>query len=197
MSFPMSIVNILAEANRLHGDDIQLAVELAESEIRRLPDFKKEIEGMLITHAVQTLIHDSRHKFNRDLMGGIRSGNLPSLNGHASTNGHAGKNGQSMKGKHSVPKVIPSHSKEILADYSRYFAFKVAGKTLGAMLGSELELASIAAGMQAKGNLFVESLCNRLAKMVPDDKRVMDVVPGKTLEKIFLEEQAKRERVPA
>lgn len=168
MQFPDSVLRIAEEAAAKYQDDIDRAAEKAEKDIRSLPDFDGLVE-MLLSYAVRNLVHEARHKSNTQI--------------------------RRITGRYGGPaKVVVGRSASVARACESYYSYCVAGKALGSLLGADLEAAAQAENAIAEGHLFRVRLCRRLREMVPDEKRVRDVVSEKKLRAIFREEEERVNR---
>lgn len=163
MDFPASIRNAVAGACRKHPDDVPAAIDVAEKAIRKLPDFDTFV-ALMIHHSIQEMVYDDRHRFN----------------------------GQLHKNAGADPKVIVGNSEAVLGVYGSIYAYHVAGKTLGELLGSELPTVRATEQAIASGHLFNVALLEWVESQgVGDEQRVKDAIPEKKLAAQFRRLQKK------
>lgn len=160
MEFPSSVTAIINSAAAKYPSDINRAVTIAERLIRRLPEFD-ELVSMLVRDSILGKIHDARHcaniRMKRD----------------------AGAYGGPAKVVSGLSDAVNRVAESV------YYNFAIDGKALGNIMGDELK--RIAGDERAKsdGHMFNYRLCQRLAAMVPEGKRVRDAVTEKKLKSIF------------
>lgn len=70
-----------------------------------------------------------------------------------------------------------------------YYGYYIGGRTLGKIMGEELDELGAAEAARAKGSLFNSALCTFLSPLVPEGKNVEECVTGEELGKIFTELQ--------
>lgn len=161
MEFPESILSKCREASRKHANDIPKAIEEAERNIRALPEFR-EWAGSLITQAISDLVYAARHTDNQAIK--RRNG---SYGGQA--------------------KVNPAASSEVKRLYDDLYQYRIGGRTLGDLKGSELKPIadherSIAANHTLNA-LLLESLIKEPG--FDEDKPVRDFVKPQRLKTIY------------
>jgi hypothetical protein len=167
MDYPESVLEAVHEAASEHGDDLEQAVECAVGKVRALPDFNGLVDQFVKT-AVQELLYRDRHQTNVAIR---RQG-----------------------GQYGVAaKVSPAGSAAVRRVFQSYFDYCVGGKQLGQVLGEEL--AGLAAGERerAAGHQFNARLLERLQAVVPEGKRVRDVVSNRKLGSLFKEVESTQE----
>jgi hypothetical protein len=167
--YPDSFQEIVALAVDRHGDDIDKAVEAAEYGIRNLDDFDEWIDK-LVTSAVRGLVNDKRHSLNTATR---------------KANGEYG--GPAKVGVGSA--VNDAAKRSFLASYF------IGGRTLGSITGKELPLISGGERERAHGCMLNAALCDALAKVCKDDKRVDQCFTDVKAREIFDSLQKKQLKV--
>ena len=160
VDYPSNVLRICEAAVNRHASDIEKAVVEAEKKVRDLPEFPELVDKLIHT-AIQEIIYDIRHHANVRM-----KQNMGSYGGRAKvTSG-------------SCPTV-----NRIAEDLYRY---SIAGTILGLVTGKQLPEIADSEAAVGNGHLFNARLCRSLAKIVPEDKRVQDVVNQKKLKEIWL-----------
>jgi hypothetical protein len=167
MDYPESVLEAVHDAAAEHGDDLEQATDCAVAKVRGLKEFPTLVDQFVKT-AVQELLYRDRHQTNVAIR---RQG---------------GQYG-------AAAKVSPAGSAAVRRVFQSYFDYCVGGKQLGQVLGEEL--AGLAAGERerAGGHQFNARLLERLQTVVPEGKRVRDVVSNRKLGKLFEEVEAAAE----
>ena len=161
MDYPNNVLKIAKAAAVAHPLDATKATNLAIRNLSKLKDFTK-LRAVFIHNAVRDLIYDSRCQVNKVI-----------------------------KGQHSSPKVIVGTSPSVQeAAVSAYDLF-ISGVTLGEVLGGDLDDIGDSEQAVGYGHLFNAELCWRLAKIVPEYKRVRDAVSENKLQAIMREVRKK------
>jgi hypothetical protein len=156
---PESVIAAAALAAQEHPDDVARATAEAERAVRELPEFPDLMAG-LVTGAVRELVYDARHASN------VRT--------------------RRQAGRYGTPaKVSPGGSPAVERVYESVYDYFIAGTTLGALRGEELQAVAEKEQGLAEGHLFNAGLCARLSKMVPPGQRVRDAVPERQLRGLF------------
>lgn len=157
--FPETMVEIIERAARQHSEDITKGVECAKRDIQSLPEYHQLIDT-LVTEAIRELIYDVRHRDNVKM--------------------------RNESGAYSIePKVQPGKSKDVQETFENLHRYFLAGQTLGEIMGEQLEGIAESEESKANGHLFNARLCRELSRLVPEGKRVKDVVSLKKLGMIF------------
>lgn len=159
MNYPDEVVAIAQDAAAKHGDDIDVAVEVAEAAIRALPSFKA-IVAVLLHNAFRELIYDARHVANVQTRRNA---------------GHYGGPGVVVTGASTGIKEI----------YRSVYEYNIAGTQLGLLKGGELTDIADSESAIASGHMFNAELCRRLAKIVPEGKTVKEAVSEQELDSLF------------
>ena len=164
MNFPKYVRQIVDDAMEKHEFDVDKSTEEAVKLIYELPKDLFDAR-VYIYNAVKDLVYDARHRRNVE------------------TKKQLGKFGK-------PPQVNVAGSPAVQAESISLFLLCIAGKELGNIFGNEL--AGIAASEAAigDGHHLNSRLCAALAKVVPDDKQVVDSVGVQELVEIF--ERVKR-----
>jgi len=103
---------------------------------------------------LRDLVHDARHQSNRQLKR------------------DTGFYGQPAK-------VVESDSLNIRTASEAIYDLYIAGRTLGTLLGKELPGVALMERETGNGHLANAALCERLAKIVPQEKTVREAVSSK------------------
>jgi hypothetical protein len=158
VQFPESVLEVVAEAARKYASDIPKAVEEAEFMVRKLPEFSGLVR-LLVRGAVQDLVYEARHQDN------VRMRRA------------AGDYGGPAKVDAAAPGVVGAHES--------LYLYRIAGTTLGLIKGADLKGIAESERRVAEGHAFNAALCEALAALVPEDKRVEEAVLEKRLRGIF------------
>lgn len=167
MDYPESVLEAVHDAASEHGDDLGQAVECAVAKVRALPEFGGLVDQFVKT-AVQELLYRDRHQTNVAIR---RQG---------------GAYG-------AAAKVSPAGSAAVRRVFQSYFDYCVGGKQLGAVLGEELAGLADGERERAAGHQFNARLLDRLQAVVPEGKRVRDVLTDRKLGNLFKEIEASAE----
>jgi hypothetical protein len=160
------IDQIVQDATEKYKDDISKALDVAERAFWKHSDHD-EFVRTLVRDQLRALIHQCRHMSNTDRK--KRSG------------AYGGK-----------AKVNVGNTKSVsTAHRNSWYDHYIDGITLGSMTGKDLKRAAENSGAAANGYLFNKMLCDELARMVPDDQTVRDVVSEKKLNSIVERSQRK------
>ncbi len=159
--FPESILQIAREAAQRNGDDVSTAVDEAVTLIKATPEFEHLLEKM-IRVAVSDMVYKARHQSNKIIKK------------------EAGQYG-------GEPRVKTAGHSAVQASYTSVYNYYLGGKTLGNLLGAELEQLARAEAAVAEGHMFNVNLLRRLSAMVPKDKLVRESVGEKKLRVLFKE----------
>jgi len=157
-NFDEALLSEISKAARKHRDDIDQAVQCAERAAKQLPGWKSWTADLI--HAqIRNLIHGVRHADN------------------VSMRRDAGDYGGPAKVD------LSTGAANRIAGQS-WFNYFVAGRTLGQILGKELKGIAEGERERAEGCVFNAKLCEQLAAIVPDEKRVCDVVTETQIKRI-------------
>lgn len=158
MQYPESFLDIIETTVKEYPSDIDRATEEAEKKIRALPEFAGFVDA-LVRSAVRELVYDQRHIVN------VR------------TKKQAGYYGGQTK--------LNRSANGVLAAYESVYQYHIAGTVLGEILGEDLS--DIAANERAiaSGHTFNADLCEWLAGLVPEGKKVHQAITEKKLRKEF------------
>lgn len=157
MIYSETILEAAKLATEQHPEDISQAVDCAEKRIRELPEFQAHIDAF-VRQSVQELVYRFRCQSNAEVRRGYA---VPR------------------------PKVIVGQSKTVNGAYAEYYGFHVAGRTLGSVMGKELEAIADSEQRTGDGYHFRARLARLLCEIVPADKTVRQSVNGKKLMAIF------------
>lgn len=170
MELSASIHDVIREADSKFPNDIPSAVEWANKKLRESPEFQQWVENFIL-HSIQEMVYDVRHKKSQQI--------------------------KAQAGGYINPTKVSSSSKTTNAALAEVYAYCIAGKTLGMVLGSELAAIASSEKEIAEGHLFNHQLCQQLSRMVPADKTVKDAVPESKLRGLFKKLQKRTQREAA
>src|SRR5262245_33949839 len=132
MEYPDSILRAVEDAVKQHPDDVPQAINCAERSVRKTPDYPTVVDE-LIRDAVSQLVYRARHAINVRLK-----------NAAGAYNQKTKVNGASA----AVQKVCED-----------FYAYTIGQKTLGNLLGSELDGIARSESAIASGHRFNARLC--------------------------------------
>lgn len=147
---PIPILDIVKKAADEHPDAIERALELALREIQSLPGYSTFID-QLVRRAVRGAIHEYRHQMNVKM-----------------------KRAEKIYG--GAPKVKHGTSKGVGEAYRFGYNYFIAGRTIGSMLGRDLEDIARDERGRAIGHMFNARLCEELCRHVKPEQTVREVV---------------------
>lgn len=159
MIFPDVVLKIVEEAVHKSPDNVDKSVEEAEKKIRKLATFNS-IANTLITEAIQDLVYAQRSKDNRAI--------------RKSTGYSGGK-----------AKVIVGQSPSVQKVYSTVYEYRIAGQTLGHLMGEQLLPLSKAQKNVSESHAAMSKLLELLHPLVPTGKSVMEKVSQVKLRGLF------------
>jgi hypothetical protein len=163
MKFPEEVKNIVREANTDNPSVIDDATEQALKKVLRLKTYD-DLVDMLVEHAVHDLICDDRHNINTRI--------------------------KHQTGEYyQTPKTVVGNSDAVTRVEASVYHYRIAGTSLGNVLGKDLlDIASNEDG-KAEGHVFNSTLLRRLVRLVPKNKMVKNAITQKKLKAIFAELQ--------
>lgn len=156
---PQEVHDIARQCAEKHKQDVRAAIDAAYDKVRNLDDFDEFVQS-LVYGAISDLVYDCRHQSARAMK----------IN--------AGAYG-------GAAKVTAGSSGSVQRTYDSLYNYRIAGTVLGCLYGRDLADIAKSEAEKASGHRFNAGLCAKLATMVPDDKRVHDVVSEKTLGNLF------------
>jgi hypothetical protein len=158
---PEEILKVVAAVVAKHPNSIDDAVDAALSKLAKSPAWESWTAN-LVYGGLRRIIQDYRHYQN----GIIRSAN----------------------GDYGGPAKVTAGqaANDVASDVYGYF---IGGRTLGTLLGSELDDIGTSEAARAEGHQFNARLCAVLKPLVPDDKAVREAVKESKLRKIFADLQ--------
>ena len=157
--FPDWLIEITDRASDNHPDDIPAATDQAFREAKRHPEFETVIEG-LMRESIRDLINDARHKVNCLIK--RQTGYFDKIK----------------------PKVT-GVSEAVLEVNRSVYDYRINGKTLGNVMGCELDAIINNESAMMQGHQFKFELARWLKPHVPDDKSVRESVPERKLRANF------------
>lgn len=164
MQFPQEVRVIVREANTNSPSDIEGATTEALINVKRLSAYD-ELVDTLVEHAVHDLICDDRHSINTQIK--HQSGVY-----------------------YQTPKTVVGESTAVMrAEFSAY-SYRIAGTSLGEVLGKDLLDIAGVEDNKADGHVFNSTLLRRLSNVVPQNKKVRNAITQKKLKSLFAELQA-------
>lgn len=150
-------MDIARKASAKHPEDVTAAAKLAMRTARQRDWYAEFAEERELRYW-RELIHDVRHAENVKL--------------RRSSGEYGGP------AKVTVGPVVARVARSV-------YLHKIDGRTLGGILGSELDLIAGGELARSNGHLFNVALCRTLRPLVADDKSVQECVPEKKLQKIY------------
>ena len=161
MEFPHELMEIVNEEVRLHQDSVLVAIERAESRIRKMPNFKDWIESF-IHQAIADLVYDCRSKYKHEQ--------------------------KKDAGRYvAAPGVSAQPSKAVSGALQSAYDMLISKTVLGNIYGKELPEIADGEAARADGHMFNARLCRRLIPMVPAEKMVREAGKEQKLRKIIYE----------
>ena len=157
MSIPKAALDVVRVAIQNHPDSIDDCLVEADKNIRQLSCYSEFVEE-LVTNAIRELVYDERHRINWK----IRAGTYK-----------------------CTPKVLMGDSEGIAEVHWNEYSFCIAGRSLGSILGSELEDIALTEESQARGHTANATLCRNLMKLVRPNQTVREAVKLPVLKKLF------------
>jgi len=156
---PPEVHDIARRCAEKHKQDVNVAIAAAYEQVMKLDNFDEFV--LALAHAaVSDLVYDCRHQSARAM--------------------------KIAAGAYGGPaKVIVGLSGSVQRVYESLYNYRIAGTVLGCLYGRDLADIASKEAEKASGHRFNADLCAKLATMVPDDKRVHDVVSEKTLGNLF------------
>ena len=162
MEYPTKITDIAKDSCTKYPD-VQEAIAKTINRVKRLKDYKSFM-NVLVYNALTDLVYDTRHRSN------------------VAIKRQAGEYGTGNKTDYVGTRSVQQATKN-------YLNYYIAGRTLGNILGSEIEdLIDIEVSL-SDGHDYNTRILEALKKIVPEDKRVKDVVSNKQLEAIFIKKK--------
>lgn len=163
MNFPKGHEGVQALIKKCAEDNLsscETAATQAVKKIKKMTAYEQLIDHMFY-QAVLEMVYDFRHQMNSQLK--------KQRNGYVNTE-----------------KVSSASSKIANKAVERsIFTFLIAGKPLGEILGGELLGIADAEEARGRGCFFNAKLCRMLGPLVPDNKKVKDVVSEKKAKEVF------------
>jgi hypothetical protein len=158
MEHSLDIQGIIKEADAKFPNDIPFAVDWADKKLRSCPEFNEWTENF-IRHSIQEMIYDVRHQKSHQI--------------------------KAEAGGYINPTKVSASSSTGNAAIAKVYEYRIAGRTLGMLLGNELAAIASSEREIAHGHLFNCQLCEELKRLVPDDKTVRQAVPEVKLRGLF------------
>lgn len=163
MNFPKGFEEVQELIKACAEDNLsscESAATQAVKKIKKMAAYKQLMEHMFY-QAVLEMVYDCRHHMNSQL--------------------------KKQRGDYAKAEKVSSVSSKVanrVAERS-IFTFLIAGRPVGEILGGEL--IGIADAEEARGNgcLFNARLCRVLKPLVPDNKKVKEVVSEKKAKEVF------------
>jgi hypothetical protein len=156
-NYPDWFVDMAARAAAEHPDSPGEATAQAEAEARRHPEWEALV-ALLITAAVRRLVWDRRHAGNTILRAG--------------------------EGRYGGPARVNAAGEAVARVYADWYAYCLAGRSLGSLTGADLPQVAAAEESRAAGHAVNARLCRALEPHVGADQTVRDAVNRRTLERI-------------
>lgn len=149
METPKAITAVINGVVGKYPGNLARQKKTAKASIRRLPEYDDYVEG-LVDQAVELLVYNCRHISN------------------CAQKRSCGEYGQAAR-------VLVAGSDSVRKAHSMY-NYNIAGRTLGMLLGEELDALAETQFAAGNGCHVNARLLWGLAEIVPASKRVMDVV---------------------
>lgn len=162
MPCPETFLAVAREAVAKHPDSIEAAATLATKNIRKLPEFSQFID-QLVNDQIRSMIWM------------VRGMNNNAVRREAGEFGGPPKVGLGT----GIAEKAAASAKLVYLNYA------IDGRSLKNILGSELSEIADREESVANGHLFNVRLCRKLAKAVPSDKAVGQVISESALKRIF------------
>lgn len=164
METPPPLLELARRAIRKYPDDIPAATEMFLVQAIKFPEEWSKFQVASVRDAARHLIGDVRHADN------------------VSRRRNAGEYG-------GPAKVVAGKSEAVQRACADIYAYSIAGRALGSILGSELEPIARAERRRAAGCEANARLLESLERIVPADKAVRDAVGEKKLWRLVKESQ--------
>lgn len=163
MPIPESVQIVCRTAAEKNVENIEAAVAEAYDAVLALPEWP-DFRDALVMNAIRAMVHDVRHNDN-----------------------------VKMRRECGTWTTIPkSTMASIPADVMiSVWGYNIAGRTLGTILGEELDQIAQDEAARADGHNFNARLCRKLKSLVPTGKTVKQAVSEAKMRKLFKQEQAK------
>ena len=159
MQYREDIVAACKDAANANPNDIDTAVKQAFDKIRRARNYAEFVD-QLAYEAVRNCVYDCRHTANVQM--------------------------RRQNGNYGGPaKVESSKSQSVQSVSASLYAYFIAGRTLGTILGEELPAIADSEDKRAEGHRFNANLCRALAPLVSDGKTVQQCVKQRKLKQIW------------
>jgi hypothetical protein len=168
VDFDEDVLAIFDAAARACPNDIDAAAERAEAELRRREDFASLV-AELVRRAVREAIHRARHEMTRAAKGRAYGG---------------------------PAKVLAASAAVEAVCASWYDNYCIGRRTLGDLLGEELEPLACDEEARARGCADNARLLRWLREKVKDGQRVRDAVPERKAMAMFHRISREQERQP-
>ena len=163
MQFPKEVMGIVREANTNSPSIIEHATAEALAGVKSLSSYE-ELVDTLIEHAIHDLVCDDRHSINTRIK--HQSGVY-----------------------YKTPKTVVGDSDAVMRAEFSVYSYRIAGTSLGEVLGKDLiDIAGIEDN-KADGHFFNSLLLRRLSNVVPQNKKVKNGITQKKLKALFAELQ--------
>jgi len=159
MQYREDIVAACKDAANAHPNDIETAVQKAFEKIRRAKNYAEFVD-QLAFEAVRNCVYDCRHTANVQM--------------------------RRQNGNYGGPAKVESSKSESVRQVSlSLYAYFIAGRTLGTILGEELPAIADSEDKRAEGHRFNANLCRALAPLVSEGKTVQQCVKQRKLKQIW------------
>jgi len=161
VQFPKEVLGIVRKANLNHPSYPTEATAEALKGVKRLSSFE-ELVDTLIEHAVHDLVCDDRHSINTSIK--RQSGVY-----------------------YQTPKTVVGNSDAVMRAAFSVYSYRIAGTSLGEVLGKDLIDIAVNQDNKADGHVFNSMLMRRLSSIVPDKQKVKNAITQKKLKALFAE----------
>lgn len=157
MKPPKVIVDLVKNAVS-ESKTAQESIEIVIAQLSNHPESTQDWVEFILRKAVESLVYEHRRELNRSLK----------------TNGYVAVNS----------KVNWAESKVVQNIYTVY-EFKIAGRNLGDIMGSEIETILEKEKTSIRGHGLNVEFLSKIQKKVPPNKTVKEAINLKTITKIF------------
>lgn len=164
--YPLEVLAIARECMNESKEDIGQAVASAKALIQELECYPALVDRM-VTEAIRELIYNLRHQENVKIK--RQDGSFHTTN--------------------KTRIWESSHVKEV---YKSAYNYMIGGRTLSLLLGEEIETLAEGEKNRADGHLFNYRLLKTLQPLIPEGRRVKEVLSEQRLMTIFKTVQTQR-----
>jgi hypothetical protein len=157
--FPESVLSIVREAVKRFPKDPPKSIDWAVGRVKKLPDYE-DLVASLVKQAMADLIYDQRHTTTVQIRRSAREYGGPA-------------------------KVVSGDSPGVASVAESVYFYKIGGTILGEILGKDLRAIGQSERAISNGHFLNARLVEKLATLVPPEKRVRDAVGEDRINKIL------------